>query len=249
MFRRLNCVLWPTAFRLGEIVRHSSGEVMYLTRACLSWSIGWVILTDSTRAQIMALRSGDFVGLLPPRSKPDQWGEVHCPFPVILSIHDEFANAAVSLRDIKLLVPCDANTRSSTPLFADATGQPYTHSFLDLLLKTVLPHCFGATVARLFTWHSYRSGLACYDSARRARGRRHGPAHLPLDAPRIAEHESLVRPQGHGRACRLDPGSQRPQDDGRDEKVRVARRWWRTSLPLMVLRLSASMLRMHSRAG
>ncbi|KAL1498494.1 hypothetical protein AB1Y20_013819 [Prymnesium parvum] len=28
------------------------------------------------------------------------------------------------------------------------------------MLRDVLTHCFGPNVARLYTWHSYRSGLA-----------------------------------------------------------------------------------------
>lgn len=95
-------MLWPTAFRLGEVVKHASGEVMYLTRACLTWSIGGVLLTCPTKAQLMAMRSGDFARLAPPRSKPDQWGKIHCPFPVVLSYQDEPANAALALRDIEL---------------------------------------------------------------------------------------------------------------------------------------------------
>ena len=36
MFRRLNNILWPTAFRLGEIVGNGSGDVCYLTKSAVS---------------------------------------------------------------------------------------------------------------------------------------------------------------------------------------------------------------------
>ena len=50
--------------------------------------------------------------------------------------------------------------RDSYPLFGDAAGQTYTHHYLHNLLKLVLAHLYGAAVAALYTWHSFRSGLA-----------------------------------------------------------------------------------------
>ncbi len=38
IFRRLICVMMVTAFRLGEIVYHSSGEIMYLTFESLTFN-------------------------------------------------------------------------------------------------------------------------------------------------------------------------------------------------------------------
>lgn len=72
MFKRLNLIMWPTAFRLGEMVKHTSGEVMYLTRSCLTWSLSGVIVAHPSRAQLLAMRNGDFARLAPSRSKPDQ---------------------------------------------------------------------------------------------------------------------------------------------------------------------------------
>ena len=81
-FRRLNLVLMRTAFRLGEVSSHASGEVMYLTFACLTWIIDGIPVADPTSQQLAALVPGRDVALLaPPRSKPDQCGEIHCaPF-------------------------------------------------------------------------------------------------------------------------------------------------------------------------
>lgn len=160
MFKCRNLVMWPTAFRLGEMVTHSSGELMFLTRSCLTWSLSGVIVQNPTRAQMGAMRAGDFARLAPSRSKPDQWGEIHCPFPVVLDYRDEPGNAAHALRALELRCACEQQERATRPLFADANGKAYTHSFLDRLLKAALTFCFGAKVASLFTWHSYRSGLA-----------------------------------------------------------------------------------------
>ena len=161
MFRCINRTLWPTGFRLAAVVRHTSGEIMYFTFESLTWSIGGAIVTKPTAAQLASLRPGkDFARLAPPREKPDQWAEIHYNFPAILMYFDEPGNAAAGLRDLELRVGCAADARATTPLFHDATGQPYTPAFLDRFLKTVLRHCFGDRAASIFTWHSYRAGLA-----------------------------------------------------------------------------------------
>ena len=50
--------------------------------------------------------------------------------------------------------------RDGHPLFADAAGQTYTHHYLHKLLMLALTYLYGAIVAALYTWHSFRSGLA-----------------------------------------------------------------------------------------
>jgi hypothetical protein len=102
---------------------------------------------------------GDYARLAPPRSKPDQWGEIHCPHPVTLTYYDEPGNAAAALREIEL--QCDPSAdRATTPLFHDAERQPYAHGRLERLLRRALTHLYGPAVAALFTFHSFRSGLA-----------------------------------------------------------------------------------------
>ena len=161
MVKRLACVMWCTAFRLGEIVYHPSGEIMFLTYESLSWSIGGVIYTNPTRAQLNSMRPGvDFARLAPPRAKPDQWGEIHCPFSATLTLHEEPGNAAAALRELVLRRPVPEDERATTPLFHDETYKPYTHAKLDSFLKRILTFLFGKAVASVFTWHSFRSGLA-----------------------------------------------------------------------------------------
>ncbi|KAL1518603.1 hypothetical protein AB1Y20_002891 [Prymnesium parvum] len=136
MFRRLNLVLWPTGFRLGEIVRHASGEVMYLTFESLTWCINGVRHTEPTVSQLAALvPAQDYAMLAPPRSKPDQWGK-----------------AAAALRDLELRRNANfaATPRGELPLFHDALGRPFTHAFLAGMLRDALTHCFGPKVATLW---------------------------------------------------------------------------------------------------
>ena len=50
----------------------------------------------------------------------------------------------------------------STPLFTYALGgKALGYNFLGSALKALLLTLFSAVVAALFTWHSFRSGLAC----------------------------------------------------------------------------------------
>jgi hypothetical protein len=83
-------------------VKHASNEIMFLTFESLTWVIGGIAISHPTPAQLAAMRPGvDGARLAPPRSKPDQTGEIHCPFSVVLTYHpDDPINAAAALRDI-----------------------------------------------------------------------------------------------------------------------------------------------------
>ena len=161
MFRVLIVVLWPTAFRLAAIVGNGSNEIFFLTFANLFYSLNKVIVRDPTIAQLKAMRPGDITYLSPPREKPDQWGELHFNFPAAMVFRDEPGNPAKALRDLDLRVRAVGAGRESKPLFHDRQGATYTHAFLDRMLKTVLLFCFGAAVAAVYRWHSWRAGLAC----------------------------------------------------------------------------------------
>ena len=50
----------------------------------------------STPEQLRNLRPGDCAFVAPPRSKPDQWGEIHCSFPVVYVFTYDADNAAAA---------------------------------------------------------------------------------------------------------------------------------------------------------
>ena len=50
IFRTLILFLIVTAFRLGEIVYHQSGEIMFITRACLCLHLDGMVIRDPTMA-------------------------------------------------------------------------------------------------------------------------------------------------------------------------------------------------------
>jgi hypothetical protein len=159
-FRGILAVGWRTGHRLAEFVSHPSGELCYLTRASITYVIGGVQVTDPTREQLQQMRAGDVILIEPPRSKTDQFGEVHCPFPSAVPFNLQPNSAGFLIRQQDMDRPCRGAQRTSQPLFADAAGRPYTHSAMDALLDRMLTHCFGAGAPTRHSWHSMRIGLA-----------------------------------------------------------------------------------------
>lgn len=159
-FRGILAVGWRTGHRLAEFVRHPSGEVCYLTRGSISYVIAGVVVADPSAAQLLQMRPGDIVLIEPPRSKTDQFGEIHCPFPSTVPYRADPNSAGFILRQQELDDPCHGSQRDVQPLFADEAGLPYTHAVLDTLLDHMLRHCFGQGAVASHSWHSMRIGLA-----------------------------------------------------------------------------------------
>jgi len=161
IFRRLNVFLIRTGNRLAEIVSHLSGEIMFITYGSICWRISGVWHSAPGPLLLRSMRPKcDGCLLTPPRSKPDQWGEIHCPFTIFLLLHDHPEDACNAVRDIELRLPCAAANREVTALFGDEQGRPYSHGVLDPMLRCVLTYLYGAKLASIYSWHSYRSGLA-----------------------------------------------------------------------------------------
>ena len=173
MFRRLNRVAIFTAFRLGEFCgqrkRSNPGgaafvkKIHYLTFENISFRYDGVIYLRLTVAQIRLFRPGrDKVLVTPPITKADQSGELHCPFPVYLTYETDHINAAAAILDIeeRFGVHLSDEQRRETALFHDPSGQPYEHHFLHGMLRRILSHLYGAATTALFSFHSYRAGLA-----------------------------------------------------------------------------------------
>ena len=158
--RGILAVGWRTGHRLAEFVRHPSGELCYLTRGSVSYVIGGVVVGDPTRAQLQQMQPGDAILIEPPRSKTDQFGEIHCPFPSTVPFRLDPNSAGYILRQQDLDAPCRGTARVDRPLFADDNGQPFTHAVMDTLLQHLLHHCFGAGFKLRYSWHSMRVGLA-----------------------------------------------------------------------------------------
>ena len=157
----LMCFLLRTGFRLAEVAAHSSGEIKYLTRANLTAVVKRVPYVDPSPEILLAMSVGDYFLVTPPRSKTDEWGEIHCPFPCTLIYSDDPLNPARRLRDAELRAPCRGEARSTTPLFARPGGVLLSHSYMDPILSSVLTYTIGRENAAKYSWHSFRIGLAC----------------------------------------------------------------------------------------
>jgi hypothetical protein len=158
--RGILAVGWRTGHRLAEFVQHPSGELTYLTRSSVTYIIDGVAVPDPNRAQLLQMQPGDVILIEPPRSKTDQFGEIHCPFPSTVPFDHKPDSAGFLLRQQELERPCRGVHRIATPLFADEQGQPYTHAVLDTLLDHMLVFCFGLAAKSRYSWHSMRIGLA-----------------------------------------------------------------------------------------
>jgi hypothetical protein len=132
----------------------------YLTRDNISYIISGTTVVDPNRDQLMQMRPGDVILIQPPRSKTDQFGEIHCPFPSSVPFNHKPDSAGYLLWRQELDNPCTGAARLTQPLFADASGAPYTHAVMDTLLHHMLVHCFGAGATARHSWHSMRIGLA-----------------------------------------------------------------------------------------
>ena len=159
-FRGMLALGWRTGHRLAEFVSHPSGEVCFVTRNDVSYIIAGIPVADPTPAQLAALMPGDTILIAPPRSKTDQFGEIHSPFPSAISFSLDPDSAGNIIQQIELQRPVHGIGRSTTPLFADEYGLPYTHSVMDTLLHHALVNLYGEKIASCYSWHSLRSGLA-----------------------------------------------------------------------------------------
>ena len=196
--RGILAVGWRTGHRLAEFVAHPSGETMHITRGNVSYIIGGVTVHDPTVTQLKNLQPGDVILVHPPRSKTDQFGEIHCPFPSSLPFSYDKGSAGYIIQQIELTRPCTGTARDLTPLFADANGAPFTHAVLDQILHRLLISLYGEKVASCYSWHSLRIGLATALKA----------ANVPDDVIQMicrwANPESLRAYARHGQSLHID---------------------------------------------
>jgi len=85
------------------------------------------------------------------------------PHPIVVSFNaDDPEDPGLILRDLALFCPIVAADLRSTPLFTYSKGGgALGYGFLKKVLKALLLELLPAKDAALFTWHSFRSGLAC----------------------------------------------------------------------------------------
>ena len=159
-FRRANLFAMYSGARLAAISLGIALEVTIITRDCVSCFINNMVHTNPSEEVLRSMKSGDVLTMRKARAKCDQWLEVHGHAPYAFTYEDEPFNVAKAIRDILLRYPLADKDRSEWALFSNERGEPFSHSFYSSMLRRVLSHLYGQSVARLYTWHSYRSGCA-----------------------------------------------------------------------------------------
>jgi len=182
-------LLKATGFRKAEVsigVNDSFG-LRHISRANVVWftyretpSSGGVKakeeLNEPTLEQLQDLRDGDILCVAPPPAKADQAGDKYGNFFTyhVLKLNDPTNTAWVMLQ-MEILFPIQSHDRRrKTPLFgtevciAHGGGKPFTHAQLDHILPLMLadvsethPALLDLNHIKRYSWHSFRSALAC----------------------------------------------------------------------------------------
>ena len=153
-------------FRLAEValVDGTAFTAMKMSRASLFFIINGSTKRCLTPEELRSMRRGlDRVGVLACAAKNDLLVIHFLPCPIIVSFNpDDPEDPGLILRDLALHCPVRPEDLRSTPLFTYSRGgEALGYNFLRKILKILLLTLFSAAVAALFTWHSFRSGLAC----------------------------------------------------------------------------------------
>ena len=202
-------------FRLAEIalVDGTAFSSLKMSRASLFFIVDGVPKRSPTRAELLSMVPGrDRIGVLACAAKNDPLVIHFLPFPIIVGFNPLDSNdAGLILRDLALHCPVQAKDLRSTPLFTYGRGgHALGYEFLRKILKLLLLKLFSAAVAALYTWHSFRSGLACALRAAKA------PDWVLLALLRWRSKKSIP---GYGRLSFEDASSWLDQAAGQNGKT------------------------------
>ena len=138
-------------------------DATHPSRASLFFIINGVIERCPGAEKLRSMQEGDRAGLIACPCKNDPFGFSFQPFPLFFNFHgSDSANAARVLRDLALFCPIPADRLRATPLLSSSESlDPFRHGFLDMVLKKLLRATMPEDRAALYTWHSFRIGLAC----------------------------------------------------------------------------------------
>jgi hypothetical protein len=141
-------------FRKAEMFK-SNSETFFLTWDLISWWIGGKLVAHPCDAQLALLREGDYVIIVPPPSKSDQFNTVWGSHPLYLGFHWSPRNAANALCQLALAV--GINSRAKTmAVFVNNDKSAVTGVRMAAAMYAAMSRLVGPERARLYTWHSGR---------------------------------------------------------------------------------------------
>ena len=162
--RAVLCVSASGGFRKAEVSLPEGDEftAMHMSRASLFFIIDGAIERSPSVVQLASMRFGDQAGIIACPCKNDPLGIHFMPHPLLFNFDSrDFANTALVLRDLALHCPVAAEKLRSTPLFTYAeNGSALRRGFLDTILLALLKCTMDLTLIGLYSWHSFRIGLA-----------------------------------------------------------------------------------------
>jgi hypothetical protein len=153
-------------FRLAEValVDGAFFTAMKMSRASVFFIINGTVNRSPNASELLSMKRGrDRVGILACAAKNDPLALHFLPHPTVVSFNpDDPEDPGLILRDLALFCPIVAEDLRRTPLFTYSKGGgALGYSFLKKVLKALLLKLLTPKDAALFTWHSFRSGLAC----------------------------------------------------------------------------------------
>jgi hypothetical protein len=159
------CLSSAGGFRKAEVSLASGEEfhALHMSRASLFFIISGKVERCPSQSLLASLKVGDRVGVLAVPCKNDPLGLHFLPFPLIFNFNPgDDADVGSALRDLALHCWVPASELRSTPMFTySSEKKALRRDFLDMILKALLLTIFSAPVADLYSWHSFRIGLAC----------------------------------------------------------------------------------------
>jgi len=108
------------------------------------------------------MKPGDQAGIIACPCKNDPLGIHFMPHPLLFNFEpSDPANTGLVLRDLALNCPIPAERLRSTPLFTySEEGEALRRGFLDMVLQALLRLILDTSLVNLYSWHSFRIGLA-----------------------------------------------------------------------------------------
>jgi hypothetical protein len=153
-------------FRLAEVslVDGTDFSALKMSRASLFFIIKNVVKRCPSAQELSNMEPGeDRVGVLACAAKNDPLVLHFLPSPIIVGFNPKDPeDAGLILRDLALNCSVPLSKMRSTPLFTYSPGgKALGYNFLSGVFKTLLRQILPVASAELFSWHSFRSGLAC----------------------------------------------------------------------------------------
>ena len=162
--RAVICVSASGGFRKAEVSIAEGDEFssMHMSRASLFFVISGTIHRCPSPRELLRMQPGDQAGIIACPCKNDPLGIHFMPHPLLFNFEpSDSANTGLVLRDLALRCPVPAERVRSTPLFTySEEGEALRRGFLDMVLQALLRLILDTSSIALYSWHSFRIGLA-----------------------------------------------------------------------------------------